>query len=132
MTTELEVRPSYTLRVDTPDGTMWCTIIETNGEPNEIHAQIGKSGSSIRAWTSALASLATEAIRHGISLNTIAASISEITTDKVKRHGDGISIRSGPEGIVYCILRYIEHKKKEREGGRPPKWLGRGTPFEIE
>ena len=105
--------PSYTIRVETPDGAMYCTIMEIENEPVELKIHIGKTGASIYAWTAALAEVINLALKNGVSLNDIAIAISSITTEKLRRLENGVTIKSGPEGVVYCILKYIREKKKE-------------------
>lgn len=105
--------PSYTYKVKTPDGTMFATIVEHDGQPYEVHVMIGKTGTLTRAWTNALEGLASLALRSGIPLIQVIQEVSGITTEKVRSSEDGINIRSGPEGLAYALLRYLQEKRRE-------------------
>ena len=46
---------SATVKVQTPDGTMYLIIMENeHGMPSRVDIQIGKSGTNIRAWYMAI------------------------------------------------------------------------------
>src|SRR6267143_4805519 len=107
MTTEPEVLPSIVIQTHTPDGTMYVTIMERNGVPYKIDVQIGKSGSSIRAWTDAIARLVSLALRSGVNIHTIVEEVSDITSYRQAWQQDK-EIRSGPEGLAYSLLRYLK------------------------
>jgi hypothetical protein len=106
MLKELRSYDCSTIRQDTPDGTMFVTIIEDEkAKPIEVLVSIGKTGTSIRAWTEAVQGLCNMVLSKGGGLTDIVNSIDSITTDKAYRN-----IRSGPEGLVRCISVYLRSR----------------------
>lgn len=104
---EPEVLPSVTIRVKTPDGTMFVNISERNHIPYRIDITIGKAGSAIQAWAAAASALLTLAVRSGLNLHILIEELSNITADKITSGLDGRLIRSGPEGIVSALTIYM-------------------------
>lgn len=115
--TELAGYNCSTIRTQTPDGTMFVTIIEDNNSiPVEILVSIGKTGTRIRAWTEAVQGLCTTILSLGGKLTDIANSIDNISTD------DRYETKSGPEGLVKCIAIYLKSRAdliKEHESDLP-------------
>src|SRR5258706_7692071 len=95
---EPEVLKSYTVKVSTPDGNMFFTILENNNKPVSVDIVIGKAGSSIQAWSQALAHVITLALRNNVDILTIAEEISNITSDKTT-FTSGRTVRSVPDAI---------------------------------
>ncbi len=111
-----ESRQSLTIRVMTPDGVMFVTIVEsangTRPQPAEILIVLGKTGSAIAAWANMAALLCSVLLERGVSLADIAVKISNILSDGRTTHTTGMDIRSGPEGLKYAFLRYNENLAK--------------------
>jgi hypothetical protein len=111
-----ESRQSFTVRVMTPDGVMFVTIVEnsngTRPQPAEILVTLGKTGSAIAAWANMAALLTSFLLERGVSLVDIAVKISNILSDKQTAQTAGMDIRSGPEGLKYAFLRYNENLGK--------------------
>lgn len=109
-------RESYTVRVMTPDGIMFVTIVEdaNNGRPKpaEILITIGKTGSAITAWANAAAILTSLLLRNGVSVADISMQISNILSDSRTSTKSGIEIRSGPEGLQYALTRYNANRQE--------------------
>lgn len=114
VTARPETLPSYTYRVETPDGTMFATIVELDNAPFELHIQIGKAGTPLRAWCSAMERLLSLCFRSGLPIISIIAEISGHTSSRWRSQKPGVQIRSGPEGLAYAIMRYGDDKRKER------------------
>lgn len=119
---EPEVLPSVTIRVKTPDGTMFVNISERNRVPYRIDITIGKAGSAIQAWAAATSSLLTLAVRSGLNLHILIEELSNINSDKISSSLDGRIVRSGPDGIVQALYIYMhdsssrlpERRRKKR------------------
>lgn len=115
---EEESRVSFTVRVMTPDGIMFVTVIEEqlNGksmpQPVEILIVMGKTGSAISAWANMAALLSSMLLNRGVQLADIAKEISHILSDGRVHQGIGMDIRSGPEGLKYAFMKYNEHLGK--------------------
>jgi|SRR5882724_2881223 len=107
--------PTISVRVKTPDGTLFVHVLEDERKlPEEILLNIGKSGFSLQAWANALARVASLALRRGVSLREIAHEVSGITTDRSVRAQNGVTIRSGPEGLAHGLLQYLRHDESPR------------------
>jgi len=112
---EPEVMDAYTYRVQTTDGTLYVTICDVNDEVFKVALVIGKTGSQVRAWTEALQEVINIVLLSGIPLVRVISATSNITTGKVKIHQPGINIRSGPEGVAYALMKYLQEKGRERD-----------------
>lgn len=110
-------RPSFTVKVMTPDGVMFVTIVEetdvisNSAEPVQILITIGKTGSAIAAWANMAALLTSALLQENISISDIIMTISNILSDSSREHKTGIEIRSGPEGLQYALTRYNEDRQ---------------------
>lgn len=124
---EPEVSATSTIKVQTPDGTMFVHVMELNsGVPYKIDLSIGKAGSAIQAWAQAVARLASLALRRGALLSELAEEISSITTDRLTVNGGRVT-RSGPDGIAQALVIYIQSKKPavvKRKRRRGPSFYG--------
>lgn len=107
-----DVLPNVTIRVRTPDGTMFVSICEYNGNPTQVLVHIGKSGHSLQAWADALARMVSLALRSGVSVQKIITEISQITTDR-RAFSNGISVYSGPDGVTHGLLQYLASKRRD-------------------
>lgn len=106
---EPEVLKSSTIKVTTPDGPMFFTILENDNKPVSVDIVMGKAGSSIQAWSQALSHVITLALRSGIDILTIAEDISGITSDKTT-FNSGRTVRSVPDAIAQAILLHMASK----------------------
>ncbi len=110
-------RPSFTVKVMTPDGVMFVTIVEEedviSGDtgPVQILITIGKTGSAIAAWANMAALLTSALLETDLSISDIIMRISNILSDKTTEHKTGIDIRSGPEGLQYALTRHNEDRQ---------------------
>ena len=100
---------SMTIEVTTPDGTMFVLIIETKGTPCEVLIEIGKTGQAVRAWADAMGRVISLGLQSGLGIEAIIEEISNVTTDRLTK-SRGQNIRSGPEGVAYALIRYIQAK----------------------
>ena len=91
----------------TTDGRLYLTVVEDEaGKPIRITAEIGKAGSSLRAWTDAFSRIACIVLEKGGTIEDVMDELSNITTDRTVFDGKQKKIRSGPEGIVAAIQKY--------------------------
>lgn len=125
---ELMVGPALktvSIRVNTPDGKIFVHIAEdSHGKPVEVLINIGKSGYALAAWCEAVQRMLALTLRAGVDLHTIIAEISNLRTDKSVM-SNGLVIRSGPEGLVVALLRYLSTKGEERDDDYRPARMGR-------
>ena len=98
---------STTIEVATPDGKLFAIIIEKSGNPHEVLIEIGKTGQSVRAWTDAMGRIISLGLQSGLKIERIIEELSNVTTDKLTK-SRGQNIRSGPEGVAYALIRYIQ------------------------
>lgn len=104
----------YNFRVYTPDGTMFVDIMEdTDGQPIEVHAFIGKAGSAVAAWAAATCGMVSLGLRRGIPLQDIINELADITSDGTARIGNATDVRSGPEGVYSALINYRNAKREE-------------------
>lgn len=115
---EQTAQPSTTIKIKTPDGTLFVTIAEQESAPRQVILHIGKSGHSLQAWADALARVVSLALRSGLTLQSIIAEVSNISTDR-KAFFNGTSIRSGPEGLAHALLMYLASKQGVQTDERP-------------
>jgi len=111
--------PCINVRVESPDGTMFVTIMENEGMlPFKVLVHIGKSGSSLAAWANCAAEFVSEAIPR-LGFNTVIARLLGITSDKVAFASDAVTdngivtVKSGPEAIAYALIKYRLFKYRE-------------------
>lgn len=120
--------PTSSIKVITPDGTLFVHLLEDDdGRPIRLLLNIGKNGYSLNAWASALAQAISLALRKGASVHDVIESISNITSDGNKREQRN-GVRSGPEGVVSALMRYVgvvndsNEKEEEARGYRPARF----------
>lgn len=119
------------IRVKTPDGTMTVFITEDEtGNPFLLNIFLGKAGTSVAAWAAATATLCSallESRKSGIS--DLVQMMSGITSARSLRLVDGISVSSGPEGLVLALMKYrdsnfavaIDDDDDDYEDNRPAR-----------
>ena len=108
-TFEPESLPSVTIKVPTPDGTMYVCISDYEGRPWRVDITIGKAGSALMAWAHSLARLCTMALQGSASLDDLINELAGVTSDKLTMN-QRTEVRSGPEGVAIAFLRYLEQK----------------------
>lgn len=108
---------AYSVKVRSPNGTMFIVIGEENNKPVHVQVFIGKAGSNLVAYATTIALLCTKLLEVGISLESIIELISNTTSDKSVFHGN-IPIRSDVDAIVYAFGRYRKQKYNERNPKR--------------
>lgn len=123
--------PSSSIKVTTPDGTMFVHIIDhpISGAPLKIDITLGKAGSSVQSWAQALSRAITLALRAGVNIGAILEEVSAITTDKLS-FSNNRAVRSGPDGIAQAILIYMANKSptlRTRRRRRGPTVFGEGV-----
>ena len=119
MSSEPDSSPSSTIKVHTPDGTLFVSVVESDDEshaPRQVILHIGKSGHSLQAWADALARVVSLALRSGLTLQSVITEVSNISTEH-RALSNGVSIRSGPEGLAHALLLYIADKGRRIPAG---------------
>jgi len=108
--------PCINVRVESPDGTMFVTIMENGEMPFKVLVHIGKSGSSLAAWANCAAEFVGEAIPR-LGLNTVIGKLLGISSDKISytpdSEGGVVTVKSGPEAIAYALIKYRLFKHRE-------------------
>lgn len=106
---------SPTVRVETPDGTMFVIFDEKDDMTLvNIRLVIGKAGSNLTAWTETVSRLLAIALSRGATLDEILTEISTQTSDRMV-YNRNVPIRSGPEGLAYAIQKYRWDKMERIE-----------------
>lgn len=111
-----------TYRVDTPIGTMFINVMEDmTNKAIGIDIYIGKAGSETNAWSHGMARVINCALDHGASIDDIISELSNHTSDRgIRKFGDNIPVRSGPDGICVALMMYTREKYDELRRTIPP------------
>lgn len=105
---------SVTYQIYTPDGTMYVNLLDDKSDKLVgIDIQVGKAGGALRAWAHCFGRMLTMLIEHGTTIEEIITELSSQTSDKTRMNGNGISVRSGPEGVYYALMMYKGMKYEE-------------------
>ncbi len=109
MPSEPEVMPSFTMKVETPDGNMFISVCEDGaGSPIRIEITIGKAGTALMAWANAVSRLSTLALNRGVSLTEILCEVSGISSERQATRLLGrTSVKSGPDGLAKALMMYL-------------------------
>lgn len=106
--------PNHTIRIRTPAGTLFVSIIEDAGRAVALQINGTKNGSELAAFCDSTARLASEILesnpKNGIS--KLVGILSNITTDKTAMH-NGLVSHSAIEGICLALSQYQSMKYKE-------------------
>jgi hypothetical protein len=108
------VYKSTTIKVKTPDGTLFVDVLEDNdGKPFKLLARIGKSGSMTMAWVEAVAALAS-IVLEAKGLDFTISELYNIRSDRTVVtsivRNRAVEVRSGPEGFAYALSVYKRDK----------------------
>jgi hypothetical protein len=114
-----EVFSCMNVRVESPDGTMYVNIMEDEKKnPFKIIIHIGKAGSNLSAWASALADFVSEVLPR-IGVNGTVAMLLNIRSDKIAMATNAWTaeksevVHSGPEAIAFALIKYRAEKHRE-------------------
>jgi hypothetical protein len=114
-----EVFKSMNVKIESPDGTMYVTVMENeHGVPFKIMVNIGKAGSSLNAWAAIVADFVSDTITR-VGVNSAIAKLLNVSSDKVSYTPDSVTndgvttIRSGPEAIAYALIKYRTERQRE-------------------
>lgn len=106
--------PNVTIAVPTPAASLFIEITEDEfGKPIRILINAGKCGTEMAAQASALSELATLILDKEDGFIELLTHLSGITTSSVKTDGNGIKVRSVPEGLYLALVKYKQLKHKE-------------------
>lgn len=98
-------QPNVTIRIRTPDGTLFVWVNEKDNKIESVKLQIGKAGAAVAAWADAMAAMINLALSHGTTLDELIETLSNITSDRSARTIES-NCRSGPEGVWMALIRY--------------------------
>lgn len=128
---DMERYDNVSFRIETPDGTATIIIAEeSDGKLYKIFFEIGKAGTSVKAWAFAVCELATEMIRSGTEVHKVVELLSNISSSRPIYDREGVPCRSGVEALVLALTRWDRFKKdkhskvKFREDYRPSRMGG--------
>jgi hypothetical protein len=114
-----EVFKSINVKVESPDGTMYVTVLENEGTvPFRVIVNIGKAGSALNAWASCLADFVSDALPR-VGVNSVIAKLLNVRGDRVSfvpntwTHDGLVTVHSGPEAIAYALIKYRTEKQRE-------------------
>lgn len=112
--TKTTIYGSLTLKVRTPDGTMYVFVSEDiTGRPVNIQVSAGKCGTSFSAWASCMCGLLSHLLEGNLaSIPDLIVLLSDHNTDKDTPNGNGIYTKSGPHGLKVALMMYLNHKNK--------------------
>ena len=100
-----------TVEVETPEGVLYYTICDdTEGRPIKVITSIGKAGSALAAWSFALDQVINLALENGVGINELIEKLGGTSNDRRPHIRQGVTVRSGPEGIVTALLEYKRNK----------------------
>ncbi len=98
------------VKIKTPDGTAILIINEDDKHcVKSFDLMLGKAGSSVRAWSYALAKMLTLAMENGATVEDIISELSNTHSDRVS-YDNGVAIRSGIDGLVKGLMKYQSNK----------------------
>lgn len=104
---------SFTIRAKTPTGSMFVTILENDeGRPTKLFIHVGKTGTDVAAWAYSMAGIINTALEHGASINEVISQLESQTSDRAISNGS-VSIHSGAEGLLHCLMEYRRAKYRE-------------------
>lgn len=102
-----QVTKGRTYRLATEMGTLYVTINEDNEGLLEMFVQLGKSGSSVMAFTEAIGRLISLALRSGVNPREVIKQLRGIKSSSPTRQEDGDMVFSVPDAIAKCLDRYL-------------------------
>lgn len=119
MTLPANLFNSYTIRVPSPDGSMFVHCHEDQkGNLCRVLINIGKTGTSVSSWADGVARMITLALKTS-DLSHILDELSNITTSKFVMASGRYQIKSGIDAIFHALLMYKNMKSVSPEV-RPP------------
>jgi hypothetical protein len=106
---------SLTIQEPTPEGTAFITVVEDKpGEIVHVDFQIGKSGTTVRTYTYAMAQLVTFLFEKGCTIKEVIDRLTDIASDRAPRLTAGGSYnRSGAEALASALRQYENSIVKE-------------------
>lgn len=99
--------PCVVINAPTPDGDMF--VVLTSDDYNkliDVQIHIGKSGSSLAAWTNALGIMMSALLARGGKASDLIILLSNITSQGMNYTDARVPIRSAVDGIVYALQKY--------------------------
>jgi len=110
MTLTANIFNSYSIRVPSPDGTMFVHCHEDHsGNLIRVLINIGKTGTSASSWADGVARMITLALKSQ-DLSTILDELSNITSAKFVLGSGKYQIKSSIDGIFHALLMYRNMK----------------------
>lgn len=105
---EPEVMPTSVVKIETPDGTAFVSVSEDGaGHPIRIDVTIGKAGTVLAAWASALSRLMTAELRRGATIYNLVYELAGISgPNGLPRLANRPTVKSAPDGIAKALIIY--------------------------
>ncbi len=103
-----QVVKGRTYRMQTEMGTLYITINEDDKGLLEVFVHLGKSGSSVMAFTEAIGRLISLSLRSGVNPNEIVKQLKGIKSSTPIRQEDGNVVFSVPDAIAKSLERYLQ------------------------
>lgn len=108
---------SYTIRSNSPAGSIYLHILEHEEEAVKVLCSAGKCGTEFSTFVNGICALINELLDNGVSLSKAMNTISGMNTDKSIRDGD-IDVKSGISGIYHALQKYqrtVFERNRSRE-----------------
>ncbi len=103
-----QVTKGRTYRMQTEMGTLYITINEDDEGLLEVFVHLGKSGSSVMAFTEAIGRLISLALRSGVNPNEIVKQLKGIKSSTPIRQEDGSVVFSVPDAIAKSLEKFLQ------------------------
>jgi hypothetical protein len=108
---------NYTIKSNSPAGSIYLHLLEYNGRLVKVMASAGKTGTEFNTFVNGICNLIicnliNDMLEMNIPLIKIMSSISGMGTDKAVRDGQ-IDVRSGVDGIYNALSKYTRAKFDE-------------------
>jgi hypothetical protein len=111
--TEPEVMDTSTIKIETPDGTMFVAISEyDHGHPCRVEIHIGKAGSQLLAWANGLSTTCTLALQHGVPMSEIMCHLLGVSSGRqATKYLNRVDVKSGPDGVAKAMMTYLMSRR---------------------
>jgi len=105
---------SVVVNVESPEGELAVIFLETSSRCVGMMIEIGKNGTSAKAWATTTASLVTHLLHAGESLVNVASILARTSTTRISYDTNNQQICSVPDGIAVAIYKYLRNKQMEK------------------
>ncbi len=110
-----------TFKMKTEMGSLFVTINEDEEGLVEVFANLGKSGSSLMAFTEAIGRLISLALRSGVKPSSVIDQLKFIKSSRPIMQEDGEVVFSVPDGVARALEKYIKGEQLKLIEEEPSK-----------